>query len=66
MLTSQERKNIVEKAGIRIAKNLDKMTPYSRQTYVQKLVNMLDDVHLLALDFSMDMTPELPTEEKKD
>lgn len=57
-MTKEERRDIVKKAAQRIVNNLDAMSDYSRVMYIEKLVTMLDDIHLAALDFAIEMTPE--------
>lgn len=58
-LTEKRRNAIVRNASERILKTLDAIpTGYSRVTYLATLVNMLDDIHLLALEFSLNMTQE--------
>lgn len=58
-LTEQARRDITEKGAVRILRNLDNMaSEQNRIAYLQKLVAMLDDTHLMALDFSIEMTPD--------
>jgi len=64
-MTEQERQDIVKKAAQRILQNLEKQSGYSKLMLIEKLVGMLDDVHLIALDFAIDMTPSAATGEEK-
>jgi hypothetical protein len=61
-MTEDERKEIVSKAAKRIYANMEKLDGYSKLMILERLVNMLDDVHLRALDFSIDMTPSAEDE----
>ena len=57
-MTPEERTSAVPKASQRIVKNLEAMNSDAKQAYIEKLVNMLDDQHLLFLDFAVEMTPD--------
>ena len=63
MLEEQERKDIVEKAAKRILSNIEAMDGYNKLQAMKKLVNMLDETHLIALDFTIDMTPDRSTQQ---
>lgn len=58
-MTSDERKQIVRKTSERVLHDLEKLKGYSRLYHVMKLVDMLDDTRLVALDFATDLTPEI-------
>lgn len=58
-MNNDERKRIVRKAADRMSTNLEKLKGYARTQYLMRLVDMLDDTRLEALDFAIDMTPEI-------
>lgn len=63
-MNEDQRKTVVTNVTLRILRNLDKTEGYTRQELVRTLVNMLDDLHLEALQFAFEMTPE-PKENKE-
>lgn len=57
-MTPEERKEAVTKAAKRILKNLDAMDEEAKLAYVEKLVDQFDEMHLIAWNFAVEMTPE--------
>lgn len=64
-MTEDQRKTTVSKLTVRLLKQFEKLEGYSRQEAMRTLVNMLDDLHLTALEFAFDMTPEPKAETGK-
>lgn len=56
-MNEAEREAMVSKAAERVLTNLDNMTGINRQGYMRQLVRMLDDTHLTALNFAVEMSP---------
>ena len=54
-MDERERKETIRNASDRIIKNLENMSGYGKRLYIEKLVAMLDETHMVALDFALTM-----------
>jgi len=64
-MDSTSRQTIADKAARRFVANMESMSKAAREQYLAKMINFLaDDMQMVALDFSIEMTPAPPAPDK--
>lgn len=62
-MANEERQRVVRKTAERALWDLEKLKGYSRLQHIMKCVTLVDDTRLSALDFALDLTPEISEDE---
>jgi hypothetical protein len=57
-MEESKREAMIATCAQRLVENLESMSAYDKQAYMEKLVAQLDDMRLIALNFAVEMTPE--------